>query len=158
MVNEILIQLFGKEWENASGILIILFITLRILAQSGIASQLLKAMGHSQDIFSAVLISSLVMVLTSYFAASLGKMEYVAISYLLSILTLMSISYHLLNRYLTIGYLSLLKSEVLVIAIMIFSSLTLLAIQHYIIELSGLFTLIISGSKENQIWQIYLGC
>ena len=157
--NEILIQLFGKEWENASGILIILFITLRILAQSGIASQILKSMGFSHNIFNAVLISSLAMVLTSYFVASLGRMEYVAISYLLSILILMSILYHFLNRYLTIGYLSLLKPEVLVIAIMIFSSLTLLAIQHYIIELSELFTLIISAVIFVSIYVlfIYLG-
>ena len=102
----IIIHLFGSEWVNASGVLVIMFITLRILSQASIASHILKSKGHSKKIFFSFSASSIIFLLLGFLGAHFGNFEYIAISYLISIIVLMFLLYYFLKILVSINYFS----------------------------------------------------
>lgn len=120
---DILVNVLGSEWGAASGVLVILFITLRILGQSGVASHTLKALGDARWVFRAVAISAIVMVLGSYVGALLGRIEYVAVAYACSILVLMFGLYYPLLEKINISIKAFILDELRVLSVGIISLL-----------------------------------
>ena len=140
---ELLLRVFGLEWQNASGLVMILFLSLRFLAQGGIASHILKSQGNSKSIFSAVLFSSFVLLVFMYLSASFKILEFVAISYLISVLALMIFLYGTFPKSLKIDYNYCVKSEVQMMVITGLFSWVMILGRNYFFKESHLFSFLI---------------
>ena len=141
--NELFTKFFGPEWEAASVLMIILFLSLRILAQAGIASQVLKSLGHSNQIFNASVKSTIFLLIASYIGAYLNKIEYVAVAYLLYVIILMIFLYLYLKRHLKINYFSLINSDLKMLMVVLFSSTFAIIIRNNFLVSDNLLNFII---------------
>ena len=135
-----IIHLFGSEWRNASGVLVIMFITLRILSQASIASHILKSKGHSKKIFFSFSASIIIFLLLGFLVAHFGNFEYIAISYLISIIVLMFLLYFFLKIVVSINYFSCIKADGYVLSIVVLHSSVMFICQDRFFDLSDIFS------------------